>query len=133
MWLCGSVGRVVASDTRGLQFKSSHWQNLLNICLLSTVLKDEKMEEKEAGNGPLKNRIKCYMIVNYDSWVVLTRNLESLRHCYHNLQSQGCYVIYFFHLKIFVAGETLFSKFTITGQLFNFHLKIFNKAQNRHC
>ena len=25
---CGSVGRVVASDTRGPQFESSHWQNL---------------------------------------------------------------------------------------------------------
>ena len=39
-WLCDSVGRAVASDTRGLQFKSSHWQKLiyiLNICLLSTV------------------------------------------------------------------------------------------------
>ena len=25
---CGSVGRVVASDTRGLRFESSDWQNL---------------------------------------------------------------------------------------------------------
>ena len=39
---CGSVGRAVASDTRGPQFKSSHRQNLLNICLLSTVLKRRK-------------------------------------------------------------------------------------------
>ena len=67
MWLCGSVGRVVASDTWGLQFESSHRQNLLNICLLSAVLKDEKMEEKEAGNGPLKKSYKMFMIVNYDS------------------------------------------------------------------
>ena len=36
-WLCGSVGRAVASDTRGPRFESSHRQNLLNICLLSTV------------------------------------------------------------------------------------------------
>ena len=37
---CGSVGRAVASDTRGPQFESSHLQKfiyLLNICLLSTV------------------------------------------------------------------------------------------------
>ena len=37
---CGSGGRAVASDTRGPRFESSHWQkfnNLLNICLLSTV------------------------------------------------------------------------------------------------
>ena len=25
---CGSVGRAVASNTRGMQFESSHWQNL---------------------------------------------------------------------------------------------------------
>ena len=30
---CGSVGRAVASDARGSQFKSSHWQFLFN-CLL---------------------------------------------------------------------------------------------------
>ena len=37
---CVSVGRAVASDTRGPRFESSHWQNfiyILNICLLSTV------------------------------------------------------------------------------------------------
>ena len=34
-----SVGRVVASDTRGLRFKSSHRQNLY---VLSTVLKRRK-------------------------------------------------------------------------------------------
>ena len=39
---CGSVGRAVASDTRGPRFESSHWQNLLNIYLLSTVLKRRK-------------------------------------------------------------------------------------------
>ena len=26
-WLCGSVGRAVASNTRGPWFESSHWQN----------------------------------------------------------------------------------------------------------
>ena len=37
---CGSVGRAVASNTRGLWFESSHRQKIifiLNICLLSTV------------------------------------------------------------------------------------------------
>ena len=29
---CGSVGRAVASNTRGPWFESSRWQNLLNIC-----------------------------------------------------------------------------------------------------
>ena len=49
-WLCGSVGRVVASDTRGPRFESSHWQKLfiLNICVLSTVCieKDENKEKR---------------------------------------------------------------------------------------
>ena len=47
---CGSVGRVVASDTKGPRFKSSHRQQFiytLNICLLSTVYwKDENKEKR---------------------------------------------------------------------------------------
>ena len=36
--LCGSVGRAVASDNRGLWFESSHRQKfILNICVLSIV------------------------------------------------------------------------------------------------
>ena len=45
---CGSVGRAVASDIRGLRFKSSHWQTFYVYCQL--FLKDEN-KEKEAGNG----------------------------------------------------------------------------------
>ena len=40
---CGSVGRAVASDTRGPRFKSSHRQKF--------IFKDEN-KEKEAGYGP---------------------------------------------------------------------------------
>ena len=52
---CGSVGRAVASDTRGPWLESSHWQKfiyILNICLLSTVYWKDEHKEKEAGNGP---------------------------------------------------------------------------------
>ena len=52
---CGSVGRAVASDTRGPLFESSHRQKfiyILNICLLSTVYRRDKYKEKEAGFGP---------------------------------------------------------------------------------
>ena len=52
---CGSVGRAVASDTRGPQFESSHQQKFIykwNICLLSTVYWKDENKEKEAGNGP---------------------------------------------------------------------------------
>ena len=34
--------RAAASDTRGPRFESSHRQNLLNICLLPTILKRRK-------------------------------------------------------------------------------------------
>ena len=57
---CGSVGRAVASDTRGPRFESSHQQkfiSILNISLLSTVCWRDENKEKEAGYGPfLKKR-----------------------------------------------------------------------------
>ena len=59
-WLCGSVGRAVASDTRGPRFESSHRQNLLNICLLSTVYWKDENKEKEAGNGPFFKK-HCFL------------------------------------------------------------------------
>ena len=40
---CGSVGRAIASDTRGLQFASSPLQILM---VLSTALKNEKKEKR---------------------------------------------------------------------------------------
>ena len=52
---CGSVGTVVASNTIGPQFKSSHQQTIiyiLNNCFLSTVYRKDENKEKEAGNGP---------------------------------------------------------------------------------
>ena len=57
---CGAVGRVVASDTRGPGFESSHRQLLLNIYLLLTVCRKDENKEKEAGNGPFfKKRSNC--------------------------------------------------------------------------
>ena len=47
---CGSVGRAVASDSRGPWFKI-HLSATFNVhCITKTNIK-----EKEAGNGPLKN------------------------------------------------------------------------------
>ena len=46
---CGSVGRVVTSDSTGPRFESSHRQKIiyiLNYCLLSTVYWKEKNKEK---------------------------------------------------------------------------------------
>ena len=49
---CGSVGRMVASDTRDLWFESRHRQN----CIYQLYNRKDKNKEKEAGNGiSLKN------------------------------------------------------------------------------
>jgi len=47
---CGTVGRAVASKSRGPGFESSHRQLLLNIYLLLTdCRKDETKEKKRSG------------------------------------------------------------------------------------
>ena len=43
---CGPVGRVVASNTSGPGFESSHRQPLLNIYLLLTVCRKGENKEK---------------------------------------------------------------------------------------
>ena len=48
---CGSVGRAVASDTRGPRFESSHWQTGIPDIYLRNVEKTT-IKRKEAGNGP---------------------------------------------------------------------------------
>ena len=46
----GSVGWAVASDSRSLQFESSHWQKITLNIYCQLYWKDEN-EEKEAGKG----------------------------------------------------------------------------------
>ena len=65
---CGSVGRAVASNTKGSRFESSHRQKLiylLNICLLSTVYwKDESKVKKRPGMAHFKkNSYTCRVVV----------------------------------------------------------------------
>ena len=53
---CDSVGRAVASDTKGLQLESSHRQKfiyLLNICLLSAVYWKDENKEKRGQERPI--------------------------------------------------------------------------------
>ena len=54
---CGSVGRAVASDTRGPWFESSHRQKFINTEYLYTVncvLKRRKINKKRPGIAHLK-------------------------------------------------------------------------------
>ena len=45
---CGSVGRAVISDTRGLQFESSHRQNPINLFTTNCIEKT-KINKKRPG------------------------------------------------------------------------------------
>ena len=49
---CGSVGKAVASDTRGLRFESSHPQNLYWTLITVNCIEKTKIKKKEAGNSP---------------------------------------------------------------------------------
>ena len=52
----GSVGRAVASNSRGPRFESSHQQKFISNIYCQLYWKDEN-KEKEAGNGPLKKNL----------------------------------------------------------------------------
>ena len=53
----GSVGRAVASDSRGPLFESSYWQKFILNIYCQLYWKDEN-KEKEAGNSPFKKTQK---------------------------------------------------------------------------
>ena len=58
---CGSVGRAVASGSRGLRFKSSHRRNIYWTFTVNCI-KKTKIKIKEAGNSPLKNSFNFFKI-----------------------------------------------------------------------
>ena len=64
---CGSVGRVVASKSRGPQFEYSHWQTFILNIYCQQYWKD-KNKEKEAENGPFFKKKKKR------NWTNLTRH-----------------------------------------------------------
>ena len=67
---CGSVGRAVATDTRGPRIESSHWQKITNIYLTfvycQLCIEKTKIKKKVAVNGPLFNYffIFCNLLNN---------------------------------------------------------------------
>ena len=107
---CGSVGRVVASDTRGPRFKSSHRQKfiyILNICLLSTVYWKEKNKEKEAGYGPF---FKKHQVESSESRIFWTLNFEPSfafrllpRQIEFWITHLNFYTLYIFYLYLFLS------------------------------
>ena len=59
---CGTVGRAVASNTRGPRFESSHRQ-ILDKLSVNCIEKTKKW--KEAGNGPFLTFLGMYMLFLY--------------------------------------------------------------------
>jgi len=53
---CGSVGRAVASNTRGPRFVSSHWKTLYHLYTVNFIEKT-KITKKMAGMAHLKDII----------------------------------------------------------------------------
>ena len=63
---CDSVGRVVASDTRGLRFESRHRQIFIEHLFTNVnYIVKTKIKEKEAGNGPFLYKKNKGLVDNY--------------------------------------------------------------------
>ena len=77
---CGSVGRVVGSDTRGPQFESSRSQNYLVNIFTFNSCKDEN-KEKEAGKLHFNNSSKSVRFQSPRSPV----RIMSIQHRYSNI------------------------------------------------
>ena len=70
-WLCGSVGRVVASNTRGPRFESSHRQNLFiywTFVFCQLCIEKTKIKKKMAGNGPFFGKILSFGFMYFQVW-----------------------------------------------------------------
>ena len=68
---CGSVGTVVASDTRVPRFESRHQQNFID----QLYNRKDENKEKKAGNGPsLKKKI---LVLKLKAGIRQTGGLET--------------------------------------------------------
>ena len=59
----GSVGRAVASDSRGPRFKSSHRQNLDSVNCIE-IWKDENKRKKRPGMAHFWKNVKLFSVLN---------------------------------------------------------------------
>ena len=102
---CCSVGRAVATETRGPRFKSSHLQNLYWNLFTIDCIEKTKIKKIEAGNGSLKNKtLRSYLIQK-------STPLES--HLTAILAHKMCYNL--FHFVTFVIQLTQSSLFQPDG------------------
>ena len=55
---CGSVGRVVTSDTRDPRFESSHWRTFSEQLFTVNSVEKSKIKKKRPGMANLKNLLE---------------------------------------------------------------------------
>ena len=64
---CGSVGRAVASDTRGPRFESSHQQKFiykLNICYCQLCIEKTTIQKKRPGMAKKNNILVQFLSID---------------------------------------------------------------------
>ena len=83
---CGSVGRVLASDTRGYQFESSHWQNFI-LHIYCQLLKWQKERKKRAGMVLWKTYILFCKMWPKKTTINETEDVVSHRMCTRLIQN----------------------------------------------
>ena len=105
---CGSVGRAVASGTRGLRFESSNWQNLYWTLFTVYCIEKMKIKKKEAGNGPPKNcllKSKLFQI-----WTIMVEMKGSCEKCW------SIWVIFIHYATRTVKEKNLLLKNILTNE-----------------
>ena len=72
---CGSVGRAVAFDTRGLRFDSSHRQNFIEHLFINSCIEKTKINKKRPG-------MAHYLISKKQVQTNCLKQKRNLCHCF---------------------------------------------------
>ena len=79
---CGSVGRAVASDTRGPQFESSHRPIFHNAHVFLLTAEKTKIKKQEAVNGPFfkkDTKLKIKMVSYFKFCQIIVQKLTGFK------------------------------------------------------
>ena len=134
---CGSVGRAVASNTRGPRFESSHWQTFISEIHFYIVNCIEKTKIKEKRPGMAHFKKPCFKYYPSACPKIQNNIIKSLlRHCQHegkfaimryfkSFSSQTILIILFGYLSVLPKSifQTSLQKSTIFQHNF---LKVVN-------
>ena len=128
---CGSVGRAVASNNRGLRFESSHQEKfiyILNICFLSTVYWKEENKEKMAGNGPFKKQNKKHVWTKRKEPHCLpevkNRNILGLFFSFKYVQLTANKKCQWLGFELWISGVRALPNFTTTTAFLSMYARV---------